>query len=352
MIRIDEIYQNVFLPKALKNPGTGLHWFDPFGSTSIEDICNLPPVDSVAKKRIIFWDQEPLSRDRTDQFLKVFQEIYQSDDTSIVTSEKNSAAAQQISEKFGISERYYFFHAWASLDWYRGYDRTFLSRPFDQRSPDHTFLCPNNIIGGERRHRVEMFKEFVDRDLIKNNLISFPAVCPYEDLSIKELCDKYQIEIDLGSIDLPLVIDDYSAHHNNSHRIDLWPLCDRSLLQVVTETVYHGERQHLTEKTFKPIVMQQPFILVSCRGSLEYLRGYGFRTFGEFWDESYDELDDQSRIKAIGDLLSDIDALSAREKSQLQRHLWPVVEHNFQWFYGREFEQLLWHELTEMIRSW
>ena len=352
MIRIDEIYHNVFLPKALNEPDTGLHWFDPFGSTDIEDICNLPPIDGKAKKRIIFWDQEPLSRDRTDRFLKTFQEIYKSNNTIIVTSEKNSVLVREISEKFDISGKYYFFHAWAALDWYRGYNRTFLSRPFDQRSLKHTFLCPNNIIGGERRHRVDLFKELVDRGLIKNNLVSFPAVCPYEGLSIKELCNRYQIDLDLGAVDLPLIIDDYSAHQNNSHCIDLWPLGDRSLLQVVTETVYHGDRWHLTEKTFKPIVMQQPFILISCRGSLEYLRSHGFQTFGDFWDESYDDLDDQSRIKAAGALLSDIDSLSAREKSQLQRHLWPVVEHNFRWFYGRDFEQLLWREITEMINAW
>lgn len=351
MIRIDEIYQNVFLPRVASKSGVGLHWFDPFGSTNIQDICNLPPVNGVAKKRIIFWDQEPLSVTRTKSFLEEFLQNYRALETYIVTSEKNSKLVNDFAVKFDLDHQYYFFHAWAALDWYRGYNRTFLFRPFSERKISQTFLCPNNIIGGERRHRVELLKELINYGLIGNNQISFPARCPYEDLSIKEICEKYQIDIDFSKINLPLSIDG-GYHQNNSHRIDLWSSSDQTLLQVVTETVYQGQRHHLTEKTFKPIVMQQPFVLISCQGSLEYLRSYGFRTFGEFWDESYDDCNDQSRISSVARLLADIDSLSAREKTQLQNHLWPVVKYNFDWFYSREFEESLWRELTQLIEIW
>ena len=98
--------------------------------------------------------------------------------------------------------------------------------------------------------------------------------------------------------------------------------------------------------------MQQPFVLVSCQGSLEYLRSYGFQTFSEFWDESYDDMDDSLRILKIGQLLENLCNLSQREREQLQKHLIPIIEHNFNWFYSREFENLLWQELTSMIDSW
>jgi hypothetical protein len=149
-----------------------------------------------------------------------------------------------------------------------------------------------------------------------------------------------------------LIIDQGAEHHSNSHRIDIWTQACQSLLQVVTETAYHGKKQHLTEKSFKPIVMQQPFVLVSCQGSLEYLRSYGFQTFSEFWDESYDDMDDSLRILKIGQLLENLCNLSQREREQLQKHLIPIIEHNFNWFYSREFENLLWQELTSMIDSW
>lgn len=132
----------------------------------------------------------------------------------------------------------------------------------------------------------------------------------------------------------------------------MWALANQSLLHVVTETVYTGQRQHLTEKTFKPIVMQQPFVLVSCQGSLAYLHHYGFKTFSEFWDESYDDSADDTRILKIGKLLADLDSLGLKEKRQLQKHLAPVVEHNYNWFYSRDYQDLLWLELSTMVNQW
>jgi hypothetical protein len=349
MIRIDEIYNNIFVPAMQDRGVVGLHWFDPFGTTDFSNICNVPPVDGAADLRLIFWDQEPLHRDRVEIFFDQFVDVYQGT-KNIITSEYDSDDVAWACDTYGLESSYYFFHAWAALDWYRGYNHTFLSVPFSERSPTHTFLCPNNVVGGRRKHRLELLSEMVDRDLISDNLISFPDRCPYENRTVAELCQEHDIW--LGTVDLPLVIDKNINHANNSHKIDLWSLAEQSLLQVVTETVYQGRKQHLTEKTFKPIVMQQPFVLVSCQGSLDYLRRYGFKTFSEFWNEDYDECSDDTRIMRIGKLLADINDLSRLEKMCLQKYLAPVVEHNFRWFYSREFENLLWNELTDMVKQW
>lgn len=330
-------------------PRVGLHWFDPFGSTAFADICNVPPVNNIAEKRLVFWDQEPLHTERVQDFFDQYTKHYWGP-TTIVTSEYRSEAVQWACDTYGLDHCYYFFHAWAALDWYRGYNHTFLAKPFRERNIQKTFLCPNNIIGGKRHHRLALLNELVDRELVANNFISFPERCPHEKLTVTELCQQY--DIPLGHVELPLIIDHVANHAGHSHRIDMWQFANQSLLNVVTETLYHGQRQHLTEKTFKPIVMQQPFVLVACQGSLEYLRRYGFQTFEDFWNEDYDTKDDELRIIRIGKLLSDIDGLSIKEKTQLQKHLSPVVEHNYQWFYSREFEQLLWNELTDMINQW
>lgn len=351
MIRIDEIYYNIFVKSLQHRPAVSTHWFDPFGSTNINDICSVPKIQwpDPVEKRIVFWDQEPLHQDRVKNFFDQFVSQYHNV-TTVVTSEHNSENVEWLCDTYGLNSSYYFFHAWAALDWYRGYNHTYLYRPFKERTIEKTLLCPNNIVGGRRRHRLDLLNELVDRELINNNFISFPAQCPYENKTVAELCAEYNIP--LGHVELPLTIDQGAGHAGNSHRIDMWELADRSLLHVVTETVYNGRRQHLTEKTFKPVVMQQPFVLVSCQGSLEYLRKYGFKTFGNLWDESYDEADDDVRIMKIGKLLADINSLSAREKQQLQQHLILTVEHNFQWFYSREFESLLWTELQGMIAQW
>jgi len=344
------------LPLVKKIPSTGLHWFDPFGSTDFKDIVCKPAVHGfdvnhkIPDNRIIMWDQEPLHRTRFTTFIDQFCPIYKASTVRLVTSEYNSDCVKWAYNTYGLEMDYYFFHGWAALDWYRGYNRTSIAQKFSERKPYNTFLCPNNIIGGERKHRIEMLQQFVGRNLLDKNLISFPDVCPYEGESLKLLCIKY--DLDCPNVKLPLMIDNGSGYAAKSHKIDLWEQANNSLIHIVTETAYKFKKNHLTEKTFKPIVMQQPFIIQSCKGSLEYLRRYGFKTFGDFWDESYDEADDNTRTHEIGKVLQDINTMSQKEKASLQSAVSNTVEHNYQWFYGEQFEKILWNELEGMVAKW
>jgi hypothetical protein len=119
----------------------------------------------------------------------------------------------------------------------------------------------------------------------------------------------------------------------------------------VTETVATGRRHHLTEKTFKPIALGMPFVIVGTRGSLEYLRSYGFRTFADIWDESYDLAEDNVRIGCIAELLKSLDALSVKAKQDLFDRAQEVIEHNWNHFYNGDFEAVLWTELNEMLNA-
>ena len=133
--------------------------------------------------------------------------------------------------------------------------------------------------------------------------------------------------------------------------LSLFDECAESLLYLVTETVATGRRHHLTEKTFKPIAMGMPFVIVGTQGSLKYLRSYGFRTFEGIWDESYDSAEDDVRIERIASLLSSLDELPIEAKQDLFDQAQQVIEHNWNHFYGGGFEKILWQELQEMLNG-
>ena len=350
MIRIDEIYYNVFLPRVQHRPGIGLHWFDPFGSVKFGDICNVPPVGGQAELRVIFWDQEPANKDNLKLFFDQFVKDYKSDRMLIITSEQHSKDVTWVCDTYGISADYYFFHGWAALDWYRGYDHAFLSQPWPDRIFDHAFMCPNNIVGGRRSHRLRLLSELGQRGCIDQNLISFPAICPYEHKTVENLFQKHSLAFP-ENLSLPLIIDHDCNHANNSHRIDFWAQAMRCFCHVVTETMYDDDRIHITEKTFKPIVLQQPFLLVGNRGSLRYLREYGFRTFGNLWDEGYDDLDHEHRISAVADICQNITSWSQHRMQQAQNQIADIMKYNHDWFYGG-FQDHLWNELCGMIDRW
>lgn len=85
---------------------------------------------------------------------------------------------------------------------------------------------------------------------------------------------------------------DRSDQHTNWATV-LPEECHRdTFVNVVIET--HQVSQDdgeifLSEKTFRPIYAAQPFLIFGNAGSLKTLKELGYKTFSDYWDESYDE---------------------------------------------------------------
>ena len=366
MIRIDEIYENTFFAwlKENRRGFRSFHLF-PIGSSKPENIYGQGRQDIWEHNYITFFDVEPIHLDKFRPTLdtirydlaKDIHERRESDAIgTIVTSEHASENVEQLCSIYGWQSRYYFFWGWAALDWYRGYDLTFLMPAPNRRTITRTFISPNRIVGGARRHRVELLY-YIFKNNLMNNWISCPAVCPVEGTPIldivRPMADRYpDIESVFAQQPLPLNFPGETGHPMHSCWLSLFDQAADSMLYLVSETVATGRRHHLTEKIFKPICLRMPFVLHSTHGSLKFLRSYGFRTFGELWDESYDDVvDDHERIKSIANLLIKLDALSTDEKQDLFDRSQEVIEHNYQHFYSGAFQQVLWKELIEMLES-
>jgi len=273
----------------------------------------------------------------------------------LCTSERDSENVEKICKQFNWKPLYYFFHGWAALDWYRGYDKTFLIKPPADRTVTKTFIAPNRIVAGERQHRLEMLYHVFKNNLLDNH-ISCPETCPAENIriqdAVKPLVARYpDIESVFAKQPLPIEFAGETGAPMHSCWLSLFDESADSLLYLVTETVATGRRHHITEKTFKPIALGMPFVIVGTQGSLEYLRSYGFRTFEGIWDESYDQAEDSVRIERIASLLRSLDELSVTAKQDLFAQAREVIEHNWNHFYGGGFEQILWAELQEMLNG-
>jgi hypothetical protein len=358
MLRIDEIYNNTFWPwLAANRPGVRALMCDPFGRSDPDSVIGYGNDAVHEYNYIFFFDQEPIHLSiHTATFDRVrANNADLPPKGAICTSERDSDNVDAICKKYGWESHYYFFHGWAALDWYRGYDKTFLIKPFKDRVISQTFLAPNRIVAGERQHRLEMLYHIFKNNMTHNH-ISCPEVCPAENISIHEavkpLTAKYpDIESVFAAQTLPINFAGETDHPMHSCWLSLFDQAAESMLYLVTETVATGRRHHLTEKTFKPIALGMPFVIVGTRGSLEYLRSYGFRTFDGIWDESYDLEPDSVRIKRIASLLRSLDELGTEAKQDLFNQCQEVVEHNWNHFYNGGFEAVLWKELTEMLNG-
>lgn len=360
MIRIDEIYNNTFWPWfQKKSPGVRILACDPPGRSDPGSVIDFGKHSVAEHNYIFFFDQEPIHLNihtgTFDHVKNLNSYLPNKSAGAICTSEKDSENVDALCAKYGWKSYYYFFHGWAALDWYRGYDRTFLIKPWAERKISKTFIAPNRIIAGERQHRLEMLYH-IFKNRMAHNHISCPAICPAEHISILDAVEPLEKKYpDIKSVfaaeSLPINFEGETDHPMHSCWLSLFDQSAESLLYLVTETVASGRRHHLTEKTFKPIALGMPFVIVGTRGSLEYLRSYGFRTFDGIWDESYDLAEDDVRIERIASLLRSLDELSSSAKQELFEAAHEVIEHNWNHFYGGGFEAVLWQEINNMLES-
>lgn len=105
-----------------------------------------------------------------------------------------------------------------------------------------------------------------------------------------------------------------------------------SFCAIVTESNFAHPFPMFSEKVINAMKAGRPFIVASSAGTLEYLRQHGFKTFSEFWDESYDtEPNHELRLQKIIKLIDYIDSMSIEELKTLYSKIKPTVEYNFRW---------------------
>ena len=105
---------------------------------------------------------------------------------------------------------------------------------------------------------------------------------------------------------------------------------------IVTESSFYEEdlpgttptKIFFTEKIEKCFTAGQPFILVGNQSGLKYLKSIGFKTFDNWWDESYDEESNEMRMQKIKELISDISSWSLDKCYTIYKEMIPTLKHN------------------------
>ena len=98
--------------------------------------------------------------------------------------------------------------------------------------------------------------------------------------------------------------------------------------ELVCETYFTGLTFFPTEKTFRPIQQLTPFITMGPVGFLGNLRRCGFKTFSDYWDESYDNYSAVERIIKIRAVLTQLFNYDQATLQQMYLEMLPILKHN------------------------
>jgi hypothetical protein len=237
---------------------------------------------------------------------------------------------------------YYWSHAIIAQDWFR-----YAEYVTQKKSVEKLFLIYNRAWSGTREYRLG----FADR-LICNELVDD---CIMRISPVDSTIDKHY---DLHTFDHEEwrpknVIEEYfplcEAESHYSADFDQEDY-ESTNIEVVLETLFDDSRLHLTEKTLRPIAMGQPFMLAGTYGSLKYLREYGFKTFSDCWDESYDLMSDSlERMNKIIEVMKNIALMHPDEKEQMLIKAQAIADYNKQYFFSKIFQQIINAELVDNL---
>jgi hypothetical protein len=307
--------------------------------------CSNDIIDYICSKYIdvtrpFIW---PITNDTSPHELKII-EVYKElnlrfatgnpfsvfDLTLLVHSEKNSAELE-IYEKNNFIGVYWWCHAVIARDWFRYYQYV-----EQEKKVNKTFLIYNRAWSGTREYRLK-FIELLIRAELKNQCQT----------NINATEPELGIHYTLHNFDNPqwrpdIVLEDYfspSKFGSNASGDIVLDDYESTDIEVVLETLFDDSRQQLTEKALRPIAAAQPFILVSTAGSLEYLRSYGFKTFGDLWNEQYDLVaDPKERLIKIIEVMQQIANWDSATRIDKMTQAQAIADYNKKLFFSEEWQ--------------
>jgi hypothetical protein len=377
-IPLDRLYH--YIESIAKNISDDIliYRFYPHGSKKIEDLNMLTqtthPLDTLTKIHLVCHDQEPLNynlyadcirggpgfarpgfkeqqhRLLSESDLNLFKvnlrdsphNIY--DKCLLLHSEVNSIEIEKYANDQFIPV-YYWNHAILARDWYRYAQHIKKS----QATSTKKFLVYNRAWTGTREYRLKLADLLVDHHLVEQCQTSFSFTDHDTNVHYSQHALINPVWKPSCKFESHYNSNEYPATSSADFDINDYQSTD---IELVLETLFDDSRIQLTEKSLRPIALEQPFILAAPAGSLKYLKKYGFKTFDSVINESYDDIvDPAQRLAAITKLMLELNQMSRKKYQQMLCKLNKIAKYNKKYFFSNTFMNVVKNELTDNLST-
>lgn len=366
-IPLDRLYH--FLCDVSNRDNIQIYRFFPHGSKKVHQCNQIQPyseIEKILSVPVFCHDQEPLdvntvvepplvwvecdmqyrrAESNYTNYYKIFNGISHNiyHDMIMVHSEKHSKELQKI-ETQNVVGVYFWSHAVIALDWYR-YAQHDQRLQYNLTEFSKDFLIYNRAWSGTREYRLKFAELLIENQLHRHCEMKFNEFDNNVHYHAHKFTNQnFSITTELEQYFEPNRSDSgASADYDSTDYVH----CG---IEVVLETLFDDRRWHLTEKSLRPMACGKPFILVGTPGSLEYLREYGFETFGNYINEDYDNIQDPvERLQAVITVMKSIADLDQEQKQRLFQNLHAVARRNQQRFFSKDFFNTVIDEFRENL---
>lgn len=158
---------------------------------------------------------------------------------------------------------------------------------------------------------------------------------------------------------LPLTIDKTNFNDNWALRNDYYPIHRQTLFQIVNETLVdnsHDTSLFYSEKTFRPVVCFQPFVIYGQKGCNKHLKNLGYKTYEDWFDLSFDDEQDnvlryKKLLNSAKDTCAYLDSLPRDKKIEWRFKNKELLEHNFLTMQNSEYSKLKLKNFVESLND-
>lgn len=197
-------------------------------------------------------------------------------------------------------------------------------------TPQHLSIDKNfsylyiNLNNKSRYHRCLMMEKLCENNLMDDGLNSWNMLSTeyygcISDLNLTyntfefKCWDEKKINVDDFKMDTQIV-DEYSKKL----------LQPNALIALVTETFYRTN--FITEKTYRPILLEQPFICLGGKNQNRELIKLGFELYDEIFDYSFDS--EESLEKRVDGIIHNLNKIKGRDYNEIYEILKPKIKRN------------------------
>lgn len=200
---------------------------------------------------------------------------------------------------------------------------------FSTQPKKYKFSCLN---GTGWNHRILTYLSLINKSYFKEMVFTFGNRQHCQDnlneliLTEEEKQEFNSLNHNIKFLDNELTDIDLSVNH---------PAYRETYINLVTETTINNSTPMLSEKTFKPIIAGQLFILIASPGAVQFLRNLDIDTFDDIIDHHYDTvIDPRTRIKLALDQLDQLDRV---DLNSIYNQIKPRLIKNSEYFLSQRF---------------
>ncbi len=310
-VKVNHKNRVVVISYALFMQGSGVKRFEKWGESFINWLVTCGRFKRY--KIVINQSSEPISNagkpSAENNYLQSYRKInpyLKGFDVYFITDSCSKEFAQWIKDEFG----------WKHLTYHYHFDSdspiiNYFTNPIKQRTEPYSkdiFTCNGNMQSEHRRLVKQMWTE-----------------CNFWDKSYWSFAESSNF----GNGFLDVRMDLFAVWNYGL------PKLNDSFIHLVTESVWDNFykdtniRMDFMSKMGRALTSPTPFIAYGNAGLLKHLRDLGFKTFGDWWDESYDDIEDfRERIEKIKELISELISKPMDEKIRIRNEMIPIFKHN------------------------